>query len=257
MVRSSRVDQPPVSGVPVAGATVFPARQRPHAPFVGDRNEVRLTSRIQSIDVNTQIHGVLGPDSLPYEMSVTCGALKVAMKGTIQHTDLLDDSVNADGVNLTGLNDLEATVAIIVVIRGSTQRCPDAGVDVRVVLQQALLGGVVEVGAVVDAGDLRRRATKDLGPPGVEVGVEVDDRDRPVGPVDRSQQGQRDGVVTAERDHPGQGLALLRRAELVSVRSWVACENSMVALFDLVKSPCVVIPGAQVCQYKAIGGTCG
>jgi hypothetical protein len=28
MVRSSRVDHPPVSGVPVAGATVFLARQR-------------------------------------------------------------------------------------------------------------------------------------------------------------------------------------------------------------------------------------
>lgn len=37
-----------------------------------EREEVRLTSRVQSIDVNTQVHGVLGSDSLPCTMSVTC-----------------------------------------------------------------------------------------------------------------------------------------------------------------------------------------
>lgn len=116
--------------------------------------------------------------------------------------------------------------------------------DVGVVLQQALLGSVVEVGAVVDASDLGRRATKDLGPPGVEVGVEVDDRDGAVGPVDGPQQGQRDGVVSSERDDPGQDLALLRRAELIGVGGWVPCEDGVVALFDLVKSPCVVVSRA-------------
>lgn len=80
MVRSSRVDQPPVSGVPVAGATIFPARQCLRVPLARDKDEVRLTSRIQSIDVDTQVHGVLGPDPLSYNMSVTCSALKVAMK---------------------------------------------------------------------------------------------------------------------------------------------------------------------------------
>lgn len=37
--------------------------------------------------------------------------------------------------------------------------------DVGVVAEKALLGGVVEVGAVVDAGDLGRRAAEDLGAP--------------------------------------------------------------------------------------------
>lgn len=41
--------------------------------LVCDRDVVKLTSRIESVDVNTQVHGVLGPDSLPYSMSVISG----------------------------------------------------------------------------------------------------------------------------------------------------------------------------------------
>lgn len=92
-----------------------------------DRVEVRLTSRVQSIDVNAQIHGVLGPDPLPYTMSVNFNGRG---RERLERTNLLDDPINANGVDLTGLNDLEATVAIIVVVRRPTQRCPDAGMDV-------------------------------------------------------------------------------------------------------------------------------
>lgn len=76
----------------------------------------------------------------------------------------------------------------------------------------------------------------------VQVAVKVDHRDGPVGTVDRSQQRQRDGVVATEGNHSRQGFALLRGAELVGIGGWVACEDIVVALFDLVQSPCVVVP---------------
>lgn len=46
-----------------------------------EREEVRLTSRIQSVDVDTQVHGVLGPDSLPCTRSVTCNGHEGVMAG--------------------------------------------------------------------------------------------------------------------------------------------------------------------------------
>lgn len=57
----------------------------------------------------------------------------------LRRTDFLNDAINSNGVDFTGLHDLEATVAIVVVVRGPTQRSPDASMDVRVVLQQAFL----------------------------------------------------------------------------------------------------------------------
>lgn len=103
---------------------------------------------------------------------------------------------------------------------------------------------------MVDASDFRRRTTKHLGAPGIEVGVKMDDRHRPVGPVDRPQQGKRDGVVSTKRNDPRQGLALLCRAQLVSIRGWVAREDGMVAFFDLMKSPRIVIPGNEFVNTK-------
>lgn len=70
IVRSSRVDHPPVSGVPVAGATgttdcvsdgsVF-LTLRPQGRREGKR---KLTGRIQSVDVERQVHWVLGADAV-------------------------------------------------------------------------------------------------------------------------------------------------------------------------------------------------
>lgn len=70
------------------------------------------TSRIQCVDVDTQIHGVLGADSV---------------------SDLLDYPGRADGVDLARFGDLEAAVAVVVVVRQAGQRGADAGVDVAVV----------------------------------------------------------------------------------------------------------------------------
>ena len=114
--------------------------------------------------------------------------------------------------------------------------------DVGVVLEETLHGGVVEVRAMVDAGDLGGRTAEDLGLPGVEVTVEVDDGHRAVLAVDGAQQGEGDGVVTSQGDDSGQGLALLGGAELVGVGGGLPGEDAVVALLDLVQSPSVVEP---------------
>lgn len=81
--------------------------------------------------------------------------------------DLLDDSLSADGVDLAGLDNLETAVSVVVVVGQSRQRRADAGVDVGVIAHKTLLCGVVEVGTVVDGGDLGGGTTEDLGAPSV------------------------------------------------------------------------------------------
>jgi len=106
------------------------------------------TSRIQGIDIDAQIDGLLRPDAF---------------------SDLPDDAMHANGVNLARLDDLEAAVTVILVVRGAGERGADAGVDVAVVGEETFLAGVVEVGAVVDAGLFGRGTAEDLRPPCVAV----------------------------------------------------------------------------------------
>ena len=163
IVLSSRVLQPPVSGVPVAGATVathmkkgnqraflsLVALPRPDSVATGqvqlrpkrqppknkERNgRAKLTGGIQSVDVDTQVNRLLRADPV---------------------ADLAHNPVHANGVDLAGLDDFEAAVAVVVVVGEAGQGGADAGVDVGVVGQEALGVRVVEVGAVVD-GRLRR-----------------------------------------------------------------------------------------------------
>ena len=115
-----------------------------------------LTSRIQSINIDTQIHRILGTNAVP---------------------DPLDNTISADLVNLARLDDFEATVAVVLIIGGTGKGRADAGVDVGVVFQKTFLRGMEEIGAVVDAGLFTGRAAKHFGLPGVQVGVEVDDGD--------------------------------------------------------------------------------
>lgn len=100
--------------------------------------------RVERVDVDGQVHGPVGADAVD---------------------DALDDAVGADGVDLAGLDDLEAAVAVVVVVAGPAEGGADAGVDVGVVGEEPFLRGVVEVGAVVDSGDLGRGAAEDLGLP--------------------------------------------------------------------------------------------
>lgn len=78
---------------------------------------------------------------------------------------MFDDALGTDLVDFAGLDDLKAAVAVVLVVAGPAQGRADAGVDVGVVGEQALLSGVVEVGAVVDGSYLGRGAAEDLGFP--------------------------------------------------------------------------------------------
>ena len=98
-----------------------------------------------------------------------------------------------------------------------------------------------EVSAVVDAGLLGGCTPEDLRLPGVQVRVEVDDRDRTVGTIHAAEQRQCDGVVAAQRDHTREGLALLRRARSRGIGGWLAHEDAVVAFLDLVDGVGVVV----------------
>jgi hypothetical protein len=94
-----------------------------------------LTGRVQSVNINAQIDGLGSPNSV---------------------ADLLDDACSADCINFTSLDDLEAAVTIILIIRWTGEGRADTRVDIAVVSEEAFLGSVEEVCAVIDAGLLRR-----------------------------------------------------------------------------------------------------
>lgn len=81
--------------------------------------------------------------------------------------DLLNNALSANLVNLPGLDNVEAAVSVVLVIGKTGEGGTDTGVDVGVVAEKTLLGGVVEVSTVVDGRLLGRRTTEDLGAPGV------------------------------------------------------------------------------------------
>jgi hypothetical protein len=87
--------------------------------------------------------------------------------------DLLDNPSGADRVNLPGLDNLKSDIAVVVVIGHPTERRANARVDVGVILQQTLHGRMVEVGAVVDAGDFARGTTEDLRLPSVQMRIKM------------------------------------------------------------------------------------
>ena len=157
--------------------------------------------------------------------------------------DLLDDARGADLVDFARLDDLEAAVAVVFVVTESGERRADAGVDVGVVAHEAFLCGVVEVGAVVDAGLFGGGAAEDFGSPGVQVGVEVDDCDWAVGFVHAAEERKGDGVVTTKGDDTRKGLALGRWAWVEGVGRWLAHEDAVVAFFDLLDGKGVVVAG--------------
>jgi hypothetical protein len=74
------------------------------------------------------------------------------------------------------------------------------------------------------------------------MAIKVNDGDGTVGTVDRSQQGQGDGVVSAKRDDSRQGFTLDCRAPLVRICRRRAREDLKMTVFNLLKSPSVVVP---------------
>jgi hypothetical protein len=75
--------------------------------------------------------------------------------------------------------------------------------------------------------------------------VEVDHRDWTVSADDRSEERQCDCVITSEGDDSGKGLPIFRRTFFFSISRWGAGQDRVVALFDLVKSPSVIISARQ------------
>ena len=176
--------------------------------------------------------------------------------------DLLDDTGGTNGVDLSGLDDLESDIAIVLIVGHAGQGCTDASMNIRVVLQQALHGRVVEVSAyrakdfrqrnvsntilchlltVVDRRNFARSTAKNLRLPCVKMTVEMDDSHRPIRAVHAAEQRQSDGVVTAHSDHTRESLIFLRETRLVGVSGRVAHEDAVVAFFDLVDGPFRVI----------------
>ena len=84
----------------------------------------------------------------------------------------------------------------------AVQRAAGADVGEGLGVEDALLDGPAERGAVGVLG-------AEVGVPGVEVRVEVEQRDRAVLLGDRAQQRQRDGVVAAEGHQAGAGAEQL------------------------------------------------
>lgn len=76
----------------------------------------------------------------------------------------------------------------------------------------------------------------------IKMAVEMDNRHRTISTVDRSQERESDGVITAEGDHSGEGLSEQRRALLLGIRLGCSREDAIMALFDLVESIGVVVP---------------
>ena len=105
---------------------------------------------------------------------------------------------------------------------------------------------VVEVRPVVDRGLSGRGSAEDFGPPGVEVGVEVDDADGSVGFGDGAEEGQGDGMVSAKGYDAGEGLFVFGGADLVRIRGRCAHEETVVPFLDLLD--CVGIVVAGICQ---------
>jgi hypothetical protein len=138
IVLNSLVDHPPVSGVPVAGATIL---------SVSIVQQSKLTSRIQSVNVNAEIDCTLA-DSL---------------------LDLVNDSLCSNGVNFSSFYDFESAIAIVFVVTGTREGGSDTGMDIAVVCEQPFLSRMPKVGTMVNGGLLGGCASKNLWLPGVPV----------------------------------------------------------------------------------------
>jgi hypothetical protein len=82
------------------------------ACFTVVARQLKLTGRIQSVNVQRQVHRLLGTYTIP---------------------DLLDDASRANLVYLRRLHDLEPTVSVVLVVARSAERSADAGVYVAIV----------------------------------------------------------------------------------------------------------------------------
>ena len=92
---------------------------------------------------------------------------------------------------------------------------------------------VIKVRAMINAGHLARRASKHLWLPSIEMGVKVDDRDWPVGTVDRTEERKSNCVISTKSDDSGKCLSILCRPFLLGIGRRRAGQNSIVTFFNL------------------------
>lgn len=71
--------------------------------------------------------------------------------------------------------------------------------------------------------------------------IKMNHRHWPICLVNTPQQRQRDGMVTPHGDNPREGLAGLGETAFVGVGERLAHEEAVVALFDLLDCPGIVI----------------
>lgn len=90
------------------------------------------------------------------------------------------------------------------------------------------------------------------GKGGIQMRVEVDDADGPVGAGDAAEERERDGVVAAECDNSREGLALEGRAFLVWIRGWGSAQNAVMAILDLLNGVGVVVSMAPLALHLQI-----
>ena len=182
----------------------------------------RGEGRIQGVDIDAEVDRFGGPDTLP---------------------DLADDALGADAVDFAGLDNLEAAVAVVVVVAEAAEGGADPGMDVAVVGEETFFVRVVEVCPVIDGGLFGGGAAEDFGLPGVEVGVEMDYGNGTVRVGDAAEQRQGDGVVAPKRDNSREGLAGLGVPAYVGIRLGLARKEGIVACFDLFEGVCIVVGG--------------
>ena len=80
--------------------------------------------------------------------------------------------------------------------------------------------------------------------------IKVDYGDGAIGSIHAAEQRKRDSMITAEGYYARQSLAMLGRSDLPCVGSRCAHEDAVVAFFDLLDGPSIVVP--NVYQLMAV-----
>lgn len=108
----------------------------------------RLTGRIKSINVNAEVDRFAGSNPI---------------------SDFLDNASRPNRIDLARLDDLESTVAVVIIVAEAGQGGANARVNICIVGQKAFSVRMEEIGTVVDGGLLTWGATEDLGPPSIAL----------------------------------------------------------------------------------------
>lgn len=165
--------------------------------YPAKRNEkIGHTSRVQGVNVDTEIHRLARADSIYY---------------------FLDNPGRPDRVNRTSFDNFEAAIAVIFIVAETRQGCPDASMNIGVVGEQTFQVGMIKVGPMVDRCLRGWRPTEHFGPPGIpfhgyqvdslrtgellnclQVTVEVNHANGAISSVNTPQQRKSNRVITAE-----------------------------------------------------------